>query len=493
LKESLAIVIPLIIFFFLDLIILMSTLRQKNETKGRNYFVLFVASITITQGFTAVSYACDEKLLRMNHVLQYGFNMVSLTCMALAAFAWFAYLCVSSDAYDAIKSGYIRGMKYVQLLPVVVLVLACLVSPWTHWVMYIDENGVYQSGSVGWLQLIPYLYIIAAIVFCIISYIKGFSIRSFMRRFPLFFIASMVGAYVNMKVIRGGYVQIGCSIGVILMYLEQFMVDVNEKNRLRDVEQLNVQLQNHISVIQSMSKAYFVAFIVDMETSTFKEISSVENVRKVVGTEGDAQSAFGLFCEYMVSDDTVNELRSFTDLSTVNERMKDKEVITCDYVGKVAGWCQLYMIAGDRNQDGTLNTLFVAARTIHDEKAREEKYHQDLQEAKEAADEANEAKTNFLNNMSHDIRTPMNAILGYTELMKKNIDNKEKMMDYLSKIDSSGEYLLEIINNILDVSRIDSGKVTLDENYTDFYDENCSVIPLLENEIARKKSIFHVI
>ncbi len=77
---------------------------------------------------------------------------------------------------------------------------------------------------------------------------------------------------------------------------------------------------------------------------------------------------------------------------------------------------------------------------------------------------SNKAKSQFLFSMSHDIRTPMNAILGFSDLMKKNLDNKEKLVDYLDKINSSGNFLLSLINNVLEMARIESGKVTLDEN-----------------------------
>ena len=80
-----------------------------------------------------------------------------------------------------------------------------------------------------------------------------------------------------------------------------------------------------------------------------------------------------------------------------------------------------------------------------------------------AAEHANRAKTAFLNNMSHDIRTPMNAIVGFTALAASHIDNREQVKDYLSKISVSSQHLLSLINDVLDMSRIESGKMTLDE------------------------------
>ena len=86
-----------------------------------------------------------------------------------------------------------------------------------------------------------------------------------------------------------------------------------------------------------------------------------------------------------------------------------------------------------------------------------------LSDALIAAEHANRAKTAFLNNMSHDIRTPMNAIVGFTALAASHLDNREQVQDYLGKISVSSQHLLSLINDVLDMSRIESGKVTIEE------------------------------
>ena len=91
------------------------------------------------------------------------------------------------------------------------------------------------------------------------------------------------------------------------------------------------------------------------------------------------------------------------------------------------------------------------------------KMNQALSEAVRAAETANKAKSTFLANMSHDIRTPMNAIIGFTTLAVSNIDDKKRVQDYLGKILSSSNHLLSLINDILDMSRIESGKIHLEE------------------------------
>ncbi len=105
-----------------------------------------------------------------------------------------------------------------------------------------------------------------------------------------------------------------------------------------------------------------------------------------------------------------------------------------------------------------------ADRLIATQKVELEKRQQMLLAAVDEANRANKAKTQFFSNMSHDIRTPMNAIMGFSKLAIEEIDNKENLKDYLTRIDSASEHLLNLINDILDMSRIESGKMELSAN-----------------------------
>ena len=107
--------------------------------------------------------------------------------------------------------------------------------------------------------------------------------------------------------------------------------------------------------------------------------------------------------------------------------------------------------------------------------------------AKIQAEKANAAKTDFLFNMSHDIRTPMNALLGYSELKKRELTDP-KLLDYQEKMEQSGNLLLSIINNVLDMARIESGKMELDENYVKIRDIYYGVYKIFQAE-AEKKGI----
>ena len=112
--------------------------------------------------------------------------------------------------------------------------------------------------------------------------------------------------------------------------------------------------------------------------------------------------------------------------------------------------------------------------------------------ALEAAESANRAKTRFLSNMSHDIRTPMNAIIGFTTLAELHIDDKSAVENYLGKISMSGKHLLSLINDVLDMSRIESGKVSIEENPLSLTDLVYNLQTIVQVDAAEKQLEFNV-
>ena len=121
-----------------------------------------------------------------------------------------------------------------------------------------------------------------------------------------------------------------------------------------------------------------------------------------------------------------------------------------------------------------------------------EKKTQELTHALEAADSANRAKTTFLNNMSHDIRTPMNAIIGYTALTAAHLDNRERAQDYLSKIAQASDHLLSLINDVLDMSRIESGKITINERPENLADILQNLRNIIQSDIHAKNQELYI-
>ena len=124
---------------------------------------------------------------------------------------------------------------------------------------------------------------------------------------------------------------------------------------------------------------------------------------------------------------------------------------------------------------------------VMSDRTSDRKMNQALYEAVRAAETANRAKSTFLSNMSHDIRTPMNAIIGFTTLAVSNIDDKKRVRDYLGKILSSSNHLLSLINDILDMSRIESGKIHLEETEVSLSDVLHDLKTIISGQIHAKQ------
>ena len=121
------------------------------------------------------------------------------------------------------------------------------------------------------------------------------------------------------------------------------------------------------------------------------------------------------------------------------------------------------------------------------DRTADKQVNQALSDAVAAAENANRAKSTFLSSMSHDIRTPMNAIIGFTTLAVSNLNDKERAKDYLAKILASGNHLLSLINDILDMSRIESGKIQLDETEVNLSDVLHDIKTIVSGQISAKQ------
>ncbi len=141
---------------------------------------------------------------------------------------------------------------------------------------------------------------------------------------------------------------------------------------------------------------------------------------------------------------------------------------------------------------GLLKAEHIAGRKLRELNKQLEQAKIEAEQAYAVSQRANHAKTAFLNNMSHDIRTPMNAIIGFTSLAAAHIDDKESVKNYLSKIMVSSEHLLSLINDVLDMSRIESGKVKIEEKECSLSTIMHDLRNILQSDIKAKRLNFYI-
>lgn len=174
------------------------------------------------------------------------------------------------------------------------------------------------------------------------------------------------------------------------------------------------------------------------------------------------------------------------------KRLEERETLSFTARTVDERWMTMIIVPQGYDKDGKLCTVLVAIRDATEEKEREIAQDRNLRNALAAAEHANRAKTVFLNNMSHDIRTPMNAVIGFTALATTHIDNKELVLDYLKKIHISGQHLLSLINDVLDMSRIENGSVRIEYTVVHLPDILHDLNTIIQESVHSKQQEFYI-
>ena len=226
-----------------------------------------------------------------------------------------------------------------------------------------------------------------------------------------------------------------------------------------------IELQREI--IEGLGKEYFSVLAVELDKDQVLSYRESGENGKIISDFckkcGNRWSKIiPSYAETMVSDNTNGEFEKQLGLEALRSREEDYSM---GYEFKSETGIKYYQVrvAYVKKKDGTRMAV-VGTRNIDSLIKKERMQEEKLKKAYAVAENANKAKTEFLNNMSHDIRTPMNVILGYNQLMKTQL-TEPKQLDYQKKIEQSRKLLLSIINSVLDMARIESGKMKVDENY----------------------------
>ena len=252
-----------------------------------------------------------------------------------------------------------------------------------------------------------------------------------------------------------------------------------EKEQKKAMAQMGAELHRAYEIVQFVSRSCTSIYRINMQTGRYFQVSTMlDKVDELLGEEGDVREGLQKLCENIVKPEWKETMLAFTNLDRVREQLKNLPIIKQEFEGTIRGWAIASFVAGKRGEDGYCTEIVWTTVDVNEQKLRELSQLKALEEAKRAAIEANRAKSTFLFNMSHDIRTPMNAIIGFTGLLEKHQDEPERRNDYLNKLKEASALLLGLINNVLEMSRIEKGHLDLDIQawgVEQMYDSFCSV------------------
>ena len=268
---------------------------------------------------------------------------------------------------------------------------------------------------------------------------------------------------------------------------------IPDKEQLEDEEfpiTLSKQVQQARHEVEALSAGYSYICLMNLETG---------DVELIKGNNIPGLNRCYTQMDHNILLEQVNRLITepfressveFYDGKTIAKRLEGKNSLfhTCERTDGT--WILSMIVPQKYDENGHVVSVLLANRDFTEEKKRELEQEEALRQEKIKAEKANEAKSIFLFNMSHDIRTPMNAIVGYSQLMKKELTNP-KLVHYQEMIEQSSKLLLSIINNVLDMARVESGKMELDENFEVVGNVSQLVCSVFAAEASRKNIELH--
>ena len=218
-----------------------------------------------------------------------------------------------------------------------------------------------------------------------------------------------------------------------------------------------VKLSNEI--ISSIARTYQYISRIDIQADYFEEINNRDTEHLKFTKSGKLSESNEKVCRQYVAEEYQEAFFKFVDLKTLPERMKNEETLVLEYRMKDGDWHRLRFVEKKRDENGVLTHVLCLICSISDTKKWEHELMYQVEEARKAA----ALKARFLSNMSHDIRTPMNGIIGTLNLANRYPDDLEVQRKCREQIMTSSKYLVSIVNDILDMNKLESGGVVEQE------------------------------
>ena len=261
----------------------------------------------------------------------------------------------------------------------------------------------------------------------------------------------------------------------LVQHLHQSTPDLEQMDGEEFPVTLGKQVKKTRQALYALGTAYYHISRLNLKTG---KIELVKRSRKVCmdikDNTADWDSQFEVI-ESIIAEPFVQKYIDFFDIRTMAARLHNKESMSSEFKKKNGSWFLSMVVPQSYDKNGNVTSVLIANRDVTDEKMRELRQEEELREAKLKAECANKAKSAFLFNMSHDIRTPMNAIIGYADLATRHLQETEKLGRYLEEIQICGKELLSMLGNVLDLARIENNKVEMEYTVSNVREcfENC--------------------
>ena len=246
--------------------------------------------------------------------------------------------------------------------------------------------------------------------------------------------------------------------------------------------------RHQLDTIQAITRLYVTSSILHIPEKRIEGITSTPRAQAVLDESDVADIVAKKLAEKIIEPGSRGRYRAFLDFDTMEERLCGKISISEVFQDINGVWFSTYLIPMSRDAEGHLQDVLFVSRDINDYKQREERIRNELRKTARDAEVANAAKTSFLRRMSHDIRTPLNGIRGMAVLAKDALSTPERVEECLQKIITSADYLQAIMNDIFQMSKLESGRFEFEERVFDLNQVLMDTGEFIE-ERAREKGV----
>lgn len=211
------------------------------------------------------------------------------------------------------------------------------------------------------------------------------------------------------------------------------------------------------------SQIYHAIYHIDLIQDRIEKLAGANQNYTPTGVVTSATAQLNDILEKMVAPSHHEIMQYFFDLTTVNDRLHGKLFISREYPSPQGIWRRATFIVQNRDTDDDVTEILYVTQIIDDYKQKELAYQQELVKAVESANQANTAKTDFLSRMSHDIRTPLNGILGMLDIAQKNETNPKALLECHEKMRTAAFHLKALVNDVLDMQRMETDRFFLEQ------------------------------
>ena len=242
------------------------------------------------------------------------------------------------------------------------------------------------------------------------------------------------------------------------------MILVRQNMKQRSIMEQARQIQT----IKAISSLYVSTVLLDLDTRECTPIQYSERLDETLDHETDGDKILTLLEKFFVAEKYQEGFKEFMSPENITIQMKKKnKFISYIYQDIKGGWYITYIVPTQFDENENVRTVLIASRDISDHQKKEIAYQNELKKIAEDAKLANAAKTTFLRRMSHDIRTPINGIRGMATLARHHLDKSDKKAEYIDKIITSSDYLLDLVNDVLQMNKLESGRIYLEHKSFD--------------------------